>query len=102
MHAAISPRELLIETLEKRFELYPTHVSEKKIIRNWGECGRYEGNMNLPIVKLETFMTTLPIVTFNHRGSLMGMRRWNESDRIQEYLEPWGSAKDLREKMHAI
>jgi hypothetical protein len=101
MHAAISPRELLIETLEKRFELYPTHVSEKKIIRNWGEPGRYEGNMGLPIVKLETFMTTLPVVTFNHRGSLMGMRRWNESDRIQESLEPWGYAKELREEMHA-
>lgn len=101
MHAAISPRELLIDTLEKRFALYPNHTTEKRIIRNWGEPGRYEGNMKLPIVKLEYFMTSCPILTFNHRGSLGGVRRWNESDRIQEEVVPWGHAKDLREKMHA-
>jgi hypothetical protein len=95
MHACVAPRRLMVETLEARFAAYPAPLWTKKQLRSWGEPGRYEGNLNLPEVKRAYFKTDEPIVTFDHKGSLYGMRRWNPDDKIEEQLAPWGSAKEL-------
>jgi hypothetical protein len=101
MHACVAPRELMVETLRTRFSAYPTPLWSKRELRSWGEPGRYEGNLNLPQVKREFFTTTEPIVTFDHKGSLYGLRRWNEDDKLQEHLPPWGSALDLLKEFAA-
>jgi hypothetical protein len=41
----------------------------------------------VPQVKREFFTTDEPIVTFDHKGSLYGLRRWNKDDRLQEWLD---------------
>lgn len=98
MHACVSSRSLMVETLERRFKAYPTPILDKKKLRSWGEPGRYEGNLNLPEVKREMFQTMLPIVTFDHKGSLYGLRRWNKDDRIERELPHWGTAGGLIEE----
>lgn len=98
MHACVASRSLMVETLWTRFKAYPDPIFDRKKLRSWGEPGRYEGNLNLPEVKRDFFKTLTPIVTFDHRGSLYGLRRWNADDRIERELPHWGTASGLLEE----
>lgn len=96
MAMCICPRHLLIETLEERFRKYPEpvpHDIAKKT--GWGEPGRYEKNLGLPLRKLEYFRSAEPNVTFNHGDSLMGRRKVNPDDILAKSVEPWGEANAL-------
>ena len=94
MCMCVAPRELMIEVLEKRFEKYPEPIERRKF-KGFGEPGRYEDLLGLPPVKMETFKTADPTVTFNHRPSLGGKRRILKTDLIEQTIEPWGKAYDL-------
>ncbi len=100
MHTCIANRELLIRTLERRFAKFPQDPGSREAMTGWGEPGRYEGKLGLPAVKLEYIRTEAPVVTFNHKPSLGGLRRTNETDIIQEDLAPWGNARDLWMEIH--
>lgn len=101
MCGCIAPRGLLIETLEEKFSKYPVAVShEEAKRRGWGEPGRYEGNLGLTLRKREFFESKEPIVTFNHRPSLMGKRAAQEADKVTTNLPPWGDATDLWNRIH--
>jgi hypothetical protein len=94
----VSPRELVVETLELRFKKYP-NIMPKEQLRGFGEPGRYEPFLGLPRVKRESFNTKIPCVTFNHRPSMGGMRKVLSQHKISESLEYWGKAEDLRKKL---
>jgi len=95
MWNCIGPTELMVKTLEARFEKYPIKGSQI----GWGEPGRYEYKLGLPPVKALAFSTEIPNITFAHRTSLGGIRRIGPNDTISKELPYWGSARELREKM---
>lgn len=95
MMTCVASRHLMVRTLSTRFKAYPQQIFDKRRLRSWGEPGRYEGNLNLPEVRRDFFNTMLPVVTFDHKGSLYGLRRWNKDDRIERELPHWGPAMDL-------
>lgn len=102
MAQCICNRELLIETLEEKFAKYPVSPATTDIAKKagWGEPGRYEKNLGLPLRKRAYFRTTLPNVTFNHSESLMGRRQVHADDPQCTDLPPWGEANDLWSRIH--
>lgn len=95
MLACIVNRDLLVSTLEKRFEKYPDPPPGRQAWRVFGEPGRVEGHLRLPPVKRESYRTRHAIVTVNHRGSLGGKRKQYPSDEYAETLPIWGDARKL-------
>jgi len=94
MCMCVVPKELLIETLEKRFEKYPKVVNRDER-PYFGEPGRYEEILGLPEVKMETFTTNDPTLTFNHRPSLGGKRKILKRDIVKKSIPFWGDAETL-------
>ena len=100
MSMCIAPTELMISTLEKRFEKYPTPlIREKGELIGFGEPGRSERKLGLPIVKMEVFNTVIPTLVFNHRPSVGGVRKIIHKDEIKKGLRYWGEAEKLWETM---
>jgi hypothetical protein len=97
MMSCVAGTDLLIDTLRRRFEKYPDPITRTydPRLRGWGEPGRYEWYLKLPRVGLQAFATADPIVTFNHKQGLGGLRKQNIKDIIETCLPPWGSARDL-------
>lgn len=95
MWNCIAPIELMVKTLEARFEKYPVKGSQI----GWGEPGRYERKLGLPPVKSLAFKTEIPNITFSHETSLGGVRRVGPEDIKKPELPYWGNAKELRERM---
>lgn len=100
MCACICSRELLIDALTERFEKFPEPMTERKQYNGWGEPGRYDKNLGLIQRKAVYFQTNDPIVTFNHKDSLGGLRRTNPGDKLQNELFPWGDGKTLWSVIH--
>jgi hypothetical protein len=100
MFACIVETYKMIEALETRFKKFPDPLFKREDLRGWGEPGRYEKVLGLPRLKIEYFKTNDPILTFNHKPSLGGIRRVNPDDIIVEELPQWGKAYELWEKIH--
>lgn len=97
----VCSRDLLIDTLEERFERYPWPVGHAEAKRSgWGEPGRYEKNLGLRPRVLAYYEAAAPSVTFNHRAGLMGRRQMQTTDAVKDAVEPWGSAEDLWRDVH--
>ncbi len=94
MWNCIAPTDLLHRTLDERFCKYP----EKGTQIGWGEPGRYERLLGLPLVKAEKARIRIPNLTFAHRGSLGGVRRIGPQDRTEPELPYWGRAREVWEK----
>jgi len=94
MSMCVSNRKLMIDTLEKRFEKYPEQVP------HFGEPGRFERILKLPEVKIGSFKTEIPTITFNHRHNMGRKRNRTESDKIVDKLPHWGTAKELWKKIY--
>lgn len=99
MHTCIAPTALMIETLEKRFAKYPTILDDVNM-RGFCEPGRREYMIGLPKVKFTMFQTSIPVLVFNHRGSLGGKRKVKSTDVIVGSHEYWGSASVLWRRMY--
>ena len=99
MSMCIAPTELMLKTLELRFEKYPDPLPKEKT-KGFVEPGKGEHIIGLPIVKLQTFKTKDPTLTFNHRPSLGGVRKLMNRDILQPELPAWGSANALWKKMY--
>lgn len=95
LSTCIAPRLLLIETLERLFERFPVEPATRGEMTGMAEPGRYEKYLGLPQVQIEHFTSREPIVTFNLKSSLGGLRKVNETDLIEYELEPWGTATNL-------
>lgn len=97
MCACIAPTDLLISTLEERFDKYP---EDPKTGLPFGEPGRVEDRLRLSYKKRIFFNTELPILTFNHKHGLGRPRKAYEVDTQQPELHPWGNAKELWRRIH--
>lgn len=102
MLCCIAPTEILFNTLNERFTKYPEMPPPDTLSgrqrQAFGEPGRYENRIGLPVVKLNRFESVLPVVTFRHWAGLGGLRGMSSSDIIKEEIEYWGNAKDLWKK----
>lgn len=98
MWQCVAPRQLIIDALEERFKKYP-----KPILRGIpqpAEPGKHDEKFNLTLRKIQTIDTTLPIVTFNHRPSMGGLRKILKSDIIKMDIPYWGNAKQLWDRIY--
>jgi hypothetical protein len=101
MCMCIAPTELMVKTLETRFEKYPADPYQSiKKMKYFGEPGRYETELELPVVKRVHFNSDPPGLTFNHRQGLGGMRKLLKTDLLKDEIPFWGKASDLWSRVH--
>lgn len=98
MLTCIAPVELMIRTLELRFEKYPIPI----VMPKWGEPGRHEKMIGLPVVNMDIANTKIPVLTFNHRTSIGGRRRFLPHDTFKTELSYWGKSQDIWDKMYGV
>ena len=97
----IAPRKLLIEALEERFmkvtERMMQGEKEEKLIKYWGDLGRYEDILGVTVRPTKTFMCKCPSIVFSHENAFgylnHGKKKRLGDLRIKE-LEYWGRAED--------
>lgn len=98
----IAPRELLIEALEERFarveKLMADGMPEERIIKYWGDIGRYEGILGVTVRDVEEFYCSCPSIVFSHEEAFgylsQGKRKRLGDIKIIE-LADWGRAEDV-------
>ena len=102
VNSLISPRQMLVEAMEERFKkleelrkIWP----EEKILKNWGDPGRYEGNMGVTPRKTYEFYSWVPSIVFSHEYAYgyefnQGKKKKLGDLRIIE-LADWGRAEDI-------
>jgi hypothetical protein len=96
MSTCIATRDLMVDTLTKRFEKYPKFLdSLKRETKGFAEPGRYEWYLKLPPVKIGGFSSEVPPIVFWHRDSLGGVRKLGSKDVVFTELPFWGKAIDL-------
>lgn len=101
MSMCIAHTDLMIDTLEKRFEKFPKVMTREEMgVHGFGEPGKFESRYGLPEVKIETFMTEPATLTFNHRISVGGFRKLLPRDVVVRELAHWGKAEELWERMY--
>jgi len=99
MSMCIASTELMVDTLEKRFEKFPNPLSrEKGELIGFGEPGRFEEHLGLPVVGIDKFKSLTPTIVFNHRPSVGGVRIIHRRDKIRRELPYWGKATELWEQ----
>jgi hypothetical protein len=94
MSMCIVSTQLMIDTLETRFAKYSECCS------HFGEPGRFEHKLGLPSVKIGSFRTEIPTLTFVHRPSLGGKRKLLPVDIIKKELPYWGSSQELWDRIY--
>ena len=94
MSMCIASTQLMIDTLEARFARY------SECVPHFGEPGRFEHKLGLPPVKIGSFRTEIPTLTFVHRPSLGGKRKLLATDVIKKELPHWGSSKEIWDRIY--
>jgi len=98
----IAPRQMLIDSMEERFkrveELLKVTTLDK-IIKYWGDPGRYENILGVTVRKAEEFYSWVPSVVFSHEYAYgyefnQGKKKKQGDIRIVEMLD-WGRASDV-------
>jgi len=102
MSMCAAPREMLLNTLEERYKKYPTVESIPPVVYKyyWGEPGRFEDHLGISKVPTEKWECLIPSLTFFTEESLgfQGLGKRKALGEIQtEYLEPYGSVKEVYE-----
>lgn len=100
MSMCVAHTDLMIDTLERRFERFPKVMTREEMgVYGFGEPGKFEAKYGLPVVKIETFMTEPATLTFNHRISVGGFRKLLPRDVVVRELAYWGKAEELWERI---
>lgn len=87
----IAPTQAMINTLEDRYNKYKSPDTNK--LKYFGEPGKYEGPLGVPLVKMERIHLDTPTVTFNHRLSMGKRRMVRGTDTVVHTLAHWGDGK---------
>lgn len=97
----IVERDLLIEALEERFKRVEVLLKIQpleKIIRYWGDFGRYEGLLGVAIRPTAHFFCSVPSLVFTHVDAYgylnHGSRKRLGNPRAFD-IPVWGEAKDI-------
>ena len=96
MTSLIVRKDILVKTLEQRFNKYPDKDNYPQNI--WGEPGRYEEHLGIDSVKVGTYLASVPSIVFNTENSLqfsvLGKRK--KMGIMKAYNIPiWGKAEDI-------
>jgi len=97
MCMCIASTELMIKTLEGRFEKFP---AQPENLIGFMEPGRYDYKMGFEQPKSDGFYTQIPTLTFVHRPSLGGVRQVSRGDEVKSELPYWGKASELWERIY--
>ncbi len=98
MCMCIAPTELMVKTLETRFEKYPT---KPESLIGFGEPGRYDHRLGLERPKSDKFRTKIPTLTFVHKPSMGGVRRvMHKIDIVEKEIPYWGNAIELWNRIY--
>ncbi len=98
-YALIAPTELLISTIEERFEKYPVEPPRARQKHYWQEPGR-DDRLGLEKRPIEFFKTDIPLVTLNYYDGLNGKKTSaSHPPVVKTKLEHWGEAEDLAKKI---
>lgn len=98
----IAPRQMLIDALEERFariEVLKKTMPIEKIIKYWGDPGRYEDILGVTVRKCYEFYSWIPSIVFSHEYAYgyefnQGKKKKIGDLRIIE-LADWGKASDI-------
>lgn len=99
----IAKRQMLIDALEERFkrleELRKINFPERRILKYWGDPGRYEGLLRVTIRPTYEYNAWIPGVVFSHSLAYgyefnQGRKKKLGDLRITE-LADWGRAEDI-------
>lgn len=98
----IAPRQLLIDNLEERFNKIPELLKSgwemARILKYWGDPGRYDKYMGLEERKTYEFYSWTPSIVFSHEHAFgylnQGNRKKQGDLRIVEMVD-WGKASDI-------
>ena len=96
VHQLISSRDYLVDDLEERFRRWPDPL--KLNLSHWKDPGRRENRLNMKERKIERSWADEPTIAFSHEDAYGYLSRGQNKAHGQErtdYLEPWGSAKDV-------
>ena len=97
----VAKRDMLVEAMEERFaklvELRKIW-EERKILKFWGDPGRYEDGLGVTIRKTYQYSSWIPSIVFSHEDALgyltQGSKKKDGDLRIVE-LDDWGRAEDI-------
>ena len=95
MCTCIAPTDLLFDILDRRYKKYPTEFPTDERRRALVEPGKYQELEDFPKITVNFFQTKIPVLTFNHRPSLGGVRRPMPKDIVKDEIPYWGKATDL-------
>jgi len=98
----IAKRDMLVDALEERFarlEVLKKTQPEEKIIKYWGDPGRYEGLLGVTERKTYEFYSWIPSIVFSHEYAYgyefnQGKKKKQGDLRIIE-LADWGRAENI-------
>jgi len=99
----IAKRQMLIDALEERFarlEVLRKTMPDEKIIKYWGDPGRYEGILGVTVRPCYEFYSWVPGIVFSHNYAYgyefnQGKKKKLGDLRIVELAPPWGKASDI-------
>jgi len=100
MNSLIVDKSALQKTLEERYSKYPSEKKMPKEIRElyWGEPGRFENHLGITPLKSEEFKSRAPNIMFSTSEALgflkLGTKKAHSNTQAN-FLEPWGSAKEV-------
>lgn len=103
----IAPRQYLVDALEERFkrvdELLAQGKPLEKILKHFGDPGRYEKYLGVTVRNTDTFMCTCPSIVFTHEHAYgylnHGSRKRLGDLRINE-VPYWGRAEDVLKQFY--
>lgn len=98
----IAPRKLLIDALEERFKRIEERIAagekEEKLIKYWGDLGRYEDILGVTVRPTKTFMCKCPSVVFSHENAY-GFLNHGKKKRLGDLriveVQYWGRAENV-------
>ena len=97
----VAKRQMLIDAMEERFRKYEELKNiwpERKILKYWGDPGRYEDCLGVTVRPTYQYYSWIPSVVFSHENAFgylsQGSKKKQGDLRIVE-LADWGKASDI-------
>ncbi len=103
----IAPKDYLVEAMNERFkrvdELLAKGKPLERILKFFGDPGRYEKHLGVTVRETDTFMSTCPSIVFSHEHAFgylsQGSRKRLGDLRINE-VPYWGRAEEVLKQFY--
>jgi len=98
VNSLIAKKDILVSSLEERFDKFKGVKEEDIPTQYWGDPGRYDRELGVSIRETEQFSSSIPNVVFNHPEAFgylkLGARKKMGDKRANE-IPYWGQASDI-------